>query len=254
MLCWLRAFRRLSIASLDFGNFFGVRQMVVGSAGQRFQYTIQQYASGTASFVHIFLRIIVASPVVSFAPFAVAIVHVIVYDQTCRRPWCANEFQFIIHWSERWERERKRNERIILIKICESGDDLVNLQFNSTHATVHFQFLFVFIRICFALHGCEYMFNLYLVVQMLAANRFYYSIDGHNACITFDCFATLFEAFPVRRSTAPSIQCETLSIEFDYLVAPYASCKLYVCHFIDHTVCKSIWIERKKEREKWENW
>lgn len=61
---------------------------------------------------------------------------------------------------------------------------------------------------------------------MLSAYGFYHSIDGHNACITFDCFATFFETFPVRCSTSSAIQCEAKSIEFDYLIASYASCEL----------------------------
>lgn len=101
------AFDRLNITPLDSGNFFCVRQMIVRSAGQRFQNTIENYATCTASSIYISFRIVVAPPIVSFAAFAVAIVHVIVYDQTRCCPWCFYKFQFIRYWVEKKKRKRK---------------------------------------------------------------------------------------------------------------------------------------------------
>lgn len=101
------AFGCLKITSLDSNNFFCVRQMIVGSAGQRFQLTIEKYATCTAPSIYISFRIVVAPPIVSFATFAVAIVHEIVYDQTCCCPWCFDKFHFIRYWLEKRKKEEK---------------------------------------------------------------------------------------------------------------------------------------------------
>lgn len=148
----------LFIASFDFCNFFGVRQMIVRSTGQRFQYTVEQYTACTASFFNIFFRIVVTSPIVSFAPFAMTIVHEIVYHQTCCGPWCFNKFQFIIYWirERRKEKKKEKNETIvyILINLCEF--DWMDLMFDPANIQLkqiqHFWWWFQLIKLVFILY------------------------------------------------------------------------------------------------------